>query len=442
MAIANQTLTARLSGPLRGSVTIPCAALDGQLAVVLAAVSVGRSQLSGIGERADILATMAALRVLGCRIASGGDGVWAIDGVGIGGLGEPDHILEVGEAGLGVPFLIALTAMQPMTTILNGGDAFRDRSWHWLTSSLEQSGAGFVGRAGTMLPLTVLGSTNPLPQEFAARSAVERATLLVAALNCPGETTVSHEFSAEERPDRIFAAFGARLASERRPDGDYQSSVVGQGELWPATLALPGDPAVGLLIATAALSRPDSEVVLGRLTVDERLVQALAWFRSLGAEIATEAVTTKDEALLVDLRVRSSALRGAVISPDDPAVAIDDYPLLAVLAARAAGRTVLEGWERRPEWLAPLASGLRGCGVDARVEGTTLVITGNGGQVVAGGCRIEAALDHRVAAAFLILGLTTAAPVVLDHGAELLEHYPSLLGLLTRLGGVPTVIDP
>lgn len=439
MTSADQTLTARVSGALRGSVTIPCAAIDGLLAVILAAISVGRSRVSGIGARRDILATIAALRAFGCRIEATGDGELTIDGVGVGGLSEPDGILEVGAVGLGVPLLIALAAMQPMTTILNGGASCRDRSWHWLTAALERSGAGFLGRAGRMLPMTVLGSTNPLPQEFSASSALERATLLLAGLNCPGETIISHEFPADQDADRVFAAFGARLVSKRKPDGDYETRVSGQDELWPATLALPGDTTTALLIAAAVLSRPESEVVLERLTVDERLVQTLAWFRSFGADIATEAVTTRGEALLVDLRVRSSVLRGAVIRPDDPSVDIDDYPLLAVLAAQATGQTVLEGWERRREWLVPLERALRGCGIDARQEGAALVIVGNGGGVVPGGCRIETALDHRVAAAFLILGLTTAAPVVFDHGVEILEHYPNLLGLMTRLGGVPTV---
>ena len=442
MASVNKPLTAGRSGPLHGSVKIPCGALDGHLALALAAVSVGRSIISGIDERADIRATVAALRVLGCRIESGEDGSWYVDGVGLGGLAEPDRVLDAGQAGLGIPLLIALCAMQPMTTVFGGADSLSGRSWHWLTAALERSGAGFLGRTGSRLPLTIHGSTNCLPTEFEATSGVARAALLLAALNCPGETVVRHRFPDEDGADTIFAAFGARLVLDQAPREGAQTRIEGQTELWPAKLTLVGDTVTAVLIAAAAISRPGSEVVLERVMIDDRLAQAIVWFEAIGADVRVVGADATDDRIMADLHVRGGALSGAIVRPDETTVTIDDYPLLAVLAARAAGRSVLAGWERRPDWLAPLAQGLRNCGVDARVEAMSLIVHGNGGGPVAGGCRIEAPLDHRVAVAFLVLGLSADAPIILDPGTAVLDHYPSVVTLLTRLGGSPTVTDP
>jgi 3-phosphoshikimate 1-carboxyvinyltransferase len=442
VAGADKTLTCRLSGPLRGSARIAGGALEAQLGLVLAALSAGRSTLYGIDDRADIDATIAALRALGCHIESGDAGAWRVNGVGVGGLAEPDRVLAIGAAGLGIPLLIAATAMQPMTAILDGGDAEAGRTWHWLTGALETSGAGFVARPGAPLPITVLGAESPMPGEFNAGTATERAALLLAGLHCPGETVVRQRFPDNDGTDATFKAFGARLTRSEAGAEIVETRISGQTELWPATLTLDSDSATAVAIAIAALSVPGSEVVLEGVRLDARVAQVKEWLQAFGADIAGVATTVRDGSMIVDYRLRAGPLTATWISPDETTVSIDDFPLLAVVAARAHGRTTLAGWERHPEWLAQLERGFRRCGVDARAEGMSLVIAGSGGAPIAGGYVIEEALDHRVAAAFLLLGLSTEAPVALDHGSALLEHFPSLIAMLARLDGVPTLTDP
>lgn len=437
MVSAHHSFSLRLAGRLGGAVAVPAAALEAHLALILAALSVGRSTVTGIGERGDIQVTIAALRAFGCRIEAIAENGWQIDGVGVGGLREPEHVLSVEGAGLGVPLLITLAATQPMTTIFAGGDGLERRSWLWLTTALEGSGAGFLGRPGAVLPMTVLGASNPLPAAFRARSREERASFLLAALSFPGAGAVAHDFPEDDPVDAIFSAFGARLSREDVAGGGITTNILGQTELWPGRLDLFGDVATALMIATAVLIRRDGEVALTGLVFGERLIGALEGFTAMGADLSLEGWTIKNDLPVADLRVRA----GALLAPEEAADAIDDYPMVAVLAAHATGRTVLRDWDRRPGWLEPFAQGLRACGVDARAEGSSLVIIGNGGGPVPGGCRIEGPLDHRLAAAFLILGLATEAPVILDQGDEILPYFPGLLALLTKLGGEPITIS-
>ncbi len=439
MASVHKNLTARLSGPLRGAVAPPCGPLEAHLALALAAVTVGRSVIAGIDQSPDIQAMIAAIRSFGCRVEVNADGDCFVDGVGVGGLAEPDCIIELGQAGFGSPYLIALAASQPMTTMFNDGKETSHVSWHGLTAALENYGASFLGGQPGKRPVTVLGATNPTPTEFVAHSRLERFALLLAALNCPGETVVSHEFAEQECIDSILEAFGVKLSAGPGGGTRFRSRVQGQRETWPAKLSLPFDPATAILLATTAFSRSDSDILLEGLEIEFRMPGTFHNLRALGAEWSVTNLTMKGQAPVHDWRLRSGPLTGVVFPPEKNQTLIEDYPQLAVLAARAVGTTVFEDWGPRADWLEPLVRGLQGCGVDAHAEATSLVVVGNGGVLVPGGHTIEAGLDHRVAAAFLLLGLTSEAPVALEEGAALLDHYPSFFRLLERLGGSLTV---
>ena len=439
MASPQQILTARLSGPLRGSAFMPCGPLEAHLALVLAAVSVGRSTISGIDLSPDVAAMIAALRVFGCRIAMKDNGDCLVDGVGVGGLAEPDCVIELAQVGLGGPLLIALAALQPMTTMFTAWKGADAVSSPRLTAALEQFGASFLGRPHDRRPFTVLGAANPVPTEFIAHSPQERAALLVAALNCPGESVVHHGFAEQERLDSIFAAFGVRLSVLSGPNGARQTLVEGQVETRAATLCLAFDAPTASLVAATACSRADCDIVLQGLGVDFRFAETLKALRVLGADWSLEPVNTDGQGVVHDCHLRASRLAGAVLKSDAGPGPIDDFPLLAAVAARATGTTVIGDWAGQAAWLQPLVRGLAGCGVDAHVEGTSLVVKGNGGALIPGGYRVEAGLDHRIAAAFLLIGLSSEAPVALEGGAALLDHYPGFFRLLTRFGGTLTV---
>lgn len=414
--------------PWRGRLRVPGSALDGHLALVLAAVTVGRSTLAGIGG--DAAAMIAALRLLGCRIESMGEGAWAVDGVGLGGLAEPLQVLEPASGGPGLPLLLALAAMQPMTTVFAGDPARGLRLRQRLSAAFETCGAGFVAPATSLLPMTVLGAANPLAMAREAMSSLERAALMLAALQCPGETIISH-VPVDDGVDAIFTAFGAELDVTRTTEGTSLTRIRGQPELRPAQLSLPGDTTAVIAIAVAALSRPGSDLVLEGLEPHERLARACAGFTAFGGD----AVLTPMTGDRLELRLGGGSLRGARIA------AGPDLPLLAVLAALASGRSILSGWEGQRDRLAGFAEGLRACGVVAQSEAAGLAITGTGGVPPRGGWRCPDAIDHRARAAFLLLGLSAAAPITVGQDSELDDDLSGLPDLLSRLADLPDSRD-
>jgi 3-phosphoshikimate 1-carboxyvinyltransferase len=138
-----------------------------------------------------------------------------------------------------------------------------------------------------------------------------------------------------------------------------------------------------------------------------------------------------------DLRIRASRLRGVTVPASRAPSMIDEYPILAVAAACATGRTVMHGLDelkvKESDRLAAVATGLAACGVGVEIEGATLTVQGCGGRPPGGG-RIEARLDHRIAMAFLVMGMVAEAPVGIDDGATIETSFPDFVGLMGRLG--------
>ena len=137
-----------------------------------------------------------------------------------------------------------------------------------------------------------------------------------------------------------------------------------------------------------------------------------------------------------DLRVRSSALKGVHVPPERAPSMIDEYPVLACLAAFAEGETRMQGLAelkvKESDRLSATAAGLAACGVAARVEGDDLIVEGDG--AVAGGGMVETHMDHRIAMAFLTLGLAARKPVTVDDTSMIATSFPGFMTLMTKLG--------
>ena len=116
---------------------------------------------------------------------------------------------------------------------------------------------------------------------------------------------------------------------------------------------------------------------------------------------------------------------------------IDEYPILAVVAACAVGTTRMNGLAelrvKESDRLAAISDGLSACGVEHRIDADTLIVEGCGGPPPGGG-RIETRLDHRMAMSFLILGMASENPVTIDDSTAIATSYPGFLDDMTALG--------
>jgi 3-phosphoshikimate 1-carboxyvinyltransferase len=387
------------------------------------------------------------MRALGADIARGEDGSWRIDGVGLGGLAEPDDVLDFGNSGTGVRLLMGVLASHAVTAFLTGDPSLRRRPMARVALPLERMGARVIARDGGRLPLALIGAASPLPIAYRlpVPSAQVKSAVLLAGLNAPGETSVIEPQPTRDHSERLLRHFGAEVAVEAAPEGGRRITLKGQPELAAADLAIPGDPSSAAFPAVAALILPGSEVVIPGVGVNPLRIGLYETLREMGADIAlaNERVTGGEP--VADLTLRSSALEGVEVPAERAPRMIDEYPVLAVAAAFAQGRTVMHGLDelrvKESDRLGAIARGLAACGVKLAVAGDALTVEGMGVPPPGGG-RIATKLDHRIAMAFLVLGLAARAPVTIDDGSTIATSFPNFVPLMNGLGASIAPLAP
>src|SRR6266478_4631353 len=421
--------------PLSGTIRVPGDKSISHRALMLGALAVGRTEISGLLEGEDVLATAAALNTLGAHAARAGDGRWTVDGVGIGGLAEPDDLLDLGNSGTGARLLLGILATHPITAFVTGDASLRRRPMGRVVEPLSRFGARFVSREGARLPLAVSGATDPLPISYRlpVPSAQVKSSVLLAGLNSPGATTVIEPQPTRDHTERMLRHFGAAVETEPAEGGGKRVTVEGYPELAAAPITVPGDPSSAAFPLIAALIVPGSDVTIDEVGVNPLRAGLFECLREMGADISL--LNQRDQAgePVADIRVRAGALTGADIPADRAPRMIDEYPILAVAAACARGRTVMRGLAelrvKESDRLAGIAAGLAACGVRVAVDSDDLIVEGAGGPPE-GGALIETQLDHRIAMAFLVLGLASRVPVRIDDTAPIATSFPGFIAMM------------
>jgi 3-phosphoshikimate 1-carboxyvinyltransferase len=435
---ASMPLVSTAARPLAGRCRVPGDKSISHRALILGALSVGRTRVSGLLEGEDVLRTAAALGALGAGVERGDDGVWTVTGVGIGGLGEPDDVLDLGNSGTGARLLMGTVASHPFTSVFTGDASLRKRPMGRVAEPLGKIGARFVGRDGGRLPLAVVGAENPMPISYRlpVPSAQVKSAVLLAGLNAPGETVVEEPLPTRDHSERLLRHFGADVLVEPLNDGGRRIRVKGQPELAAADLIVPGDPSAAAFLAVAALIVPGSEIVIEGVGVNPLRGGLYTTLREMGADIAFADERVEGGEPVADLVVRAGRLKAVAVPAERAPSMIDEYPILAVAAAFAEGQTVMHGLAelrvKESDRLAAIAQGLASCGAQVTVAGDTLAVQGNGPP--AGGGAIATRLDHRIAMAFLVLGMAAQKPVRIDDGATIATSFPGFAALMNRLG--------
>jgi 3-phosphoshikimate 1-carboxyvinyltransferase len=362
-----------------------------------------------------------------------------VDGVGIGGLREPEDVLDLGNSGTSARLLLGILATHRLSAFVTGDASLRKRPMNRVVAPLTRFGAHFVAREGGRLPLAVTGAAAPLPTTYAlpVPSAQVKSAVLLAGLNTPGETTVIEPQPTRDHTERMLGHIGASLRVESEADGARRITVAGQPELTAAPIAVPGDPSSAAFPLVAALLVPGSEITIENVGLNPSRTGLLQSLKEMGADISLGNERDEGGEPVADLRVRAGPLTGIEVPPARAPSMIDEYPVLAVVAACARGRTVMRGLAelrvKESDRLAGAAEGLARCGVNVSVEGDDLIVEGDGRPPNGGGL-IATRLDHRIAMAFLVLGLATKAPVRIDDARPIATSFPDFLPLMNRLG--------
>ena len=441
------TLIAAPSGPLRGRAAVPGDKSISHRALIFGALAVGETRITGLLEGEDVHGTALALRTLGVDVERTGPGDWRVWGVGVGGLAEPDEVLDFGNSGTGVRLMMGLLAGQPFVSLLTGDASLRRRPMARVTAPLAQMGAQFIGRSGHRLPLSVVGTDDLVPIAYTSpvASAQVKSAVLLAGLHAPGTTSVVEPSPTRDHTERMLRHFGAEITVDSgASDGPRTIHLTGQPELSARPVAVPADPSSAAFPAVAALIVAGSAVTLPGISTNPLRTGLYATLAEMGAALSWSAPRQEAGEPVADLTIAAGPLRGIEVPAERAPTMIDEYPILAIAAACATGTTVMHGVGelrvKESDRIAAMARGLAACGVAVEEQPDTLIVHGRGAPPP-GGATVATELDHRIAMSFLVLGLASGRAVTVDDARPIETSFPGFADLMRGLGADLQVAD-
>jgi len=431
-------LTARRSGPLRGRVRVPGDKSISHRALILGALTVGETRISGLLEGEDVLNTGKAVRALGARVERTGVGAWRLHGVGVAGFAEPKAPLDFGNSGTGCRLMLGTVAGCPIAASFDGDASLRKRPMRRVLEPLERMGAHTLAANDGRLPLRLAGARDPIPivYEPPVASAQLKSAVLLAGLAAPGETVVIEAEATRDHTEKMLTHFGADVRLEPHGPHGRRITLAGQPELVPRPIVVPADPSSAAFPLVAAAITPGSDVILEGVMLNPLRAGLIDTLVEMGAAVERLNVRIEGGEEVADLRVRGGALRGVEVPAARAPAMIDEYPILAVAASFAEGTTAMRGLKelrvKESDRLAGTADMLRANGVTVEIDGDDLFVAGSGRAP--GGGLVATHMDHRLAMSALVMGLASAQPVTIDDGSFIATSFPDFVGLMRGLG--------
>ncbi len=432
-------LTARAGASLRGRLRVPGDKSISHRALIFGALAVGETLISGLLEGDDVLNTGKAMQALGASVERLGEGRWRVHGVGVGGFRAPSGVLDFGNSATGCRLVMGAVGGCPITATFDGDASLRKRPMQRILDPVVLMGARAIEMAeGGRLPITIAGAHDPIPIVYRTPvpSAQIKSAVLLAALTAPGETTVIESEASRDHTEKLLMHFGADVTVA--PEGAHGRRIVlkGQPELSPAPVVVPADPSSSAFPMVAALIVPGSDVTLTDIMTNPLRTGLITTLREMGANIETLNLRSDVGEEMADFRVRATALKGVDVPAERAPSMIDEYPILAVAAAFAEGTTRMRGLKelrvKESDRLAAVAAGLRANGVTVAIDGDDLIVEGRGRAL--GGGLVATHMDHRIAMAFLMMGLASQKPVGIDDSSFIATSFPSFVPMMRSLG--------
>lgn len=434
--LSTKPLSATRAPPLRGRIKVPGDKSISHRALIFGALATGTTRIEGLLEAEDVINTARAVTALGAPAEKRGE-VWEVKGRGPGGLRQPEGPLDFGNSGTGTRLMMGVIAGHPITVELRGDESLSRRPMRRVLAPLMQMGLEVLEPGKETLPMTLRGTSELVPITYAlpVPSAQVKSAVLIAGLHAPGETTVIEREATRDHTERMLRFFGADIRTEVK-DGATHITVRGDAELEGRNIRVPGDPSSAAFLAAAALIVPGSDLTIEGVLVNPTRTGLYTTFNEMGGDVAFLNLREEGGEPIADIRVRASRLKGVHVPAERAPSMIDEYPVLAAVAAYAEGPTRMDGLAelkvKESNRLEATAAGLAANGVTAHVEGDTLTVVGSGRM--RGGGRVATHLDHRIAMAFLTAGLASDFPIVIDDSSMIATSFPEFCALMESLG--------
>ena len=425
---------------LTGTAHVPGDKSISHRSLMFGAMAIGKTEIFGLLEGEDVLDTAKAMCAFGAEVTQHAPGHWTVHGVGVGGLAEPENVIDCGNSGTGVRLIMGMMATCPITATFTGDASLNKRPMARITDPLALFGTQTVGRSGGRLPLTIVGAQSPVSVEYRlpVASAQVKSAVLLAGLNAPGKTVVIEPKATRDHTERMLRGFGAELKVEDTNEGRV-ITLTGQPELKPQTIHVPRDPSSAAFPVCAALITPGSDVLVPNIGLNPTRSGLFITLQEMGADLTFENEREEGGEPVADLRARYSPNMVGITVPEERAASmIDEYPILSVVAANATGVTHMGGVHelrvKESDRIDAMAQGLRANGITVDEGEDWWAVTGLGAGNVPGGATCATFLDHRIAMSFLILGFASKTAVAVNDGGPIATSFPIFEQLMGDLG--------
>jgi len=417
---------------LRGTMRVPGDKSISHRALLLGALSSGRSDIQGFLPAADCLATLRCLRDLGVRIDEITETHLVVHGTGLSGWTEAADVLDCGGSGTTMRLLAGILASLPFYAVLTGSALLRKRPMARVVNPLREMGAQIWGRDGDRLPPLSIrgGSLHGIDCTLPVASAQVKSAILLAGLQADSPTTVREPGPARDHTERMLKARGAALHTA----GDGVIRLEPGAALTAVDALVPGDISSAAFFIIAACLVPDSELRIEDVGINPTRTGILDALRDMGADIALDRVREIGGEPVADIIVRSSPLRGIAIGGETIPRLIDELPVLVLAAACAQGTTVIrdaaELRVKETNRIETTTTELRKLG--ARVAGQP------DGFIIEGPARLHGTTvdshgDHRLAMTLAIAGLLATGETVVTDTACMDDSYPQFEATLAAV---------
>ena len=435
------------SSSLKGVVSIPGDKSISHRSLILGALAIGQTRITGLLEGQDVLDTAKAMVAFGAVVEKNDQREWLVDGVGVGGFAEPSTVVDCGNSGTGVRLIIGAMSTTPINATFTGDHSLNSRPMERVTNPLSKFGVTTFGRSKGRLPMTVIGARSPIPVKYdvPVPSAQVKSALLLAALNAPGETIITEKEITRDHTERMLSSFGEDISVENISNR-RSIKLCGHSELNGQNICVPSDPSSAAFPICAAIIVEGSDIFVPNITLNETRAGLYKTLIEMGANLSFENEREESGEPVADIRACFSPdLKGVEVPPERAASMIDEYPILSVVAANATGKTIMRGVKelrvKESDRIDVMAKGLRANGVFVDEGEDWWAVKGNGMGSVKGGSICQTFLDHRIAMSFLVLGLSSQNYVEIDDCLPIKTSFPNFIELMLEIGANMEVRD-
>jgi 3-phosphoshikimate 1-carboxyvinyltransferase len=422
------------SGPLQGELRPPPDKSVSHRAALIGAMADGPTRINGYLDSDDTRATLRAVTSVGAAVREGeaddhGGLFVEIEGIGLRGASSAE--IDVGNAGTLLRIMPGWLAGQPAGEwTFDGDESIRRRPVDRIVEPLRLMGADVDCHEG-LPPLRVSGSQlHGIDYEMPVASAQVKSCLLLSALLAEGETSIHEPLWTRDHTERMLAAMGASI---RRQGG--RLIIAPSERLEAGDVPVPGDFSSAAFFIAAGLLIPGSEIDLRDVGINRQRIGLLSILSRMGVQMGGahqegRAMTVHEirdpgPEPIAALQVRSAPLAGAVVTAEDVPAAIDELPLVALLACFAEGETVVGGAAelraKESDRIAGVVEGLSGLGAEIEARPDGFAVHGTGG--LRGGT-LDARGDHRLAMVGAIAGLASKEGVEVKGFEAVAVSYP------------------